>query len=158
LEKIINTYEDFIFYYPRKEWQTNSFLTSSTVIMMRNKNTSRHHGYFLNVCKEPLMTGNVIILMKKNLWIQSAINEVIQELQNSGIIEQTIEEYSEQKYLKMTEKDRGLQRLTVEQLSSIFRIWLIGIGISFPVFLVENFIRKLVETHKVSIKLTIQKR
>jgi hypothetical protein len=126
--------------------------------MMRNKNTSRHHGFFLNVCNQPLITVNVVIFIKKNLWLQTAINDVIDELENSGIIQKIISDYAQQKYLKMVEFESPCTRLNVEHLSSIFRIWLIGIGISFPVFLVENFIRHLVKKHTVSIKLTLQKR
>lgn len=127
---------EFIFDRPQDESTKKSFLTDAIDIMDRNKNYSKY-GFFLNICKKPVMTVNIVILMKKHLWLRSAINDVIGEMQSTGLIQYAIEEVIETKYYKIVEKDIGKQRLSLDQFQATFIILLFGVVTSIFVFISE---------------------
>lgn len=110
--------------------------------MSRNKIYSKDR-YFLNICKEPLMSVNIVFLMKKNFWLQSAIDNVLNQLQSSGLIQHAISQHAEEKYFDMKEFIVDKQKLTIQHFSGIFRIWLIGLLLSFFVFIIENLIKQI---------------
>lgn len=127
---------------PMEDKSRNLFLTTGIDIMTRNREYSKE-GFFLNICNEPVITVNIVILLKKNIWLQSTINEALDLLQSSGLVQYAINQHVDQKYFKMREQIAERQKLKIQQFSGIFRIWLIGLLISFLIFIIEHLIYRV---------------
>lgn len=146
--------EKSLFDYPQDDSSKNSLLITAIELMDKNKKYSKK-GFFLNVCKERRMSASIVIFLRKNLWLQSMFNKVIDDLQSSGLIQHAVEQFAQEKYFKMTEPIAERKKLSIDQLSGIFQIWLIGLGISILAFALEIAFDKYLRHKKFSFSIQL---
>lgn len=104
--------------------------------LLWNKKNSREVGSELNICKEFLFPVHGVFLVKKNFYGLQKMNEKIEQLQSSGIIQHFIDgrlNFKSSKYQKP-----GPTALTIMQLAGVFQIMAFGYFSAFVVVLVEN--------------------
>lgn len=133
----------------------SSYLTSAIDIMMRNKNTMKK-GFFLNICKQPIMTMNIVVFIQKNVWLKSAINNVLNDLLSGGLIDHVVSQYIDEKYLKMVEQNAEKQKLSLEKFSAIFYVLICGLVVSTFVFIIEITVKKFFDSLIFEFKCSIK--
>jgi hypothetical protein len=99
------------------------------------------------MCKEPFLTLPVVIYARKNFFLLEAINERIEILKASGLLEFWLFEDIDRNFIKV-KATTELKVFSLEHLSGSFLIYLSMMFGCFVVFLVENVVgvcRKLEE-------------
>lgn len=136
--KIIRNEKNLIFSRPLDEGvKAAAFMTSLTDVIHRNKQTYRE--FVLNICKEQLMTVNIVMYFPKNSYLREAFNKKLSELSTAGIVQYWINKHADPRFLNMKITQNGPRKMRIEQLSGVINLWLIGCAIALLVFLIEIF-------------------
>jgi hypothetical protein len=115
--------------------KTSAFMTSLTDVLYRNQQT--HKEFVLQICKEQLMTVNIVMYFPKNSFLRDAFNKKLGELLTAGIVQYWVQKFADPRFLNVLTASSTQQKLSIEKLSGVFNIWLIGLVISLSVFLIE---------------------
>lgn len=116
-------------------------MTSLTDVLYRNQQT--HKEFVLQICKEQLMTVNIVMYFPKNSFLRDAFNEQLSDLIENGIVQYWVQKYADQRFLNVKAASSTQQKLTIEKLSGVFNIWLIGLAIGILAFLFETAVGKI---------------
>jgi hypothetical protein len=136
--KLITNDKDLIFNKPLDEdVKTAAFMTSLTDVIYRNE--QNYKDFVLKVCKEQLMTVNIVMYFPKNSYLREAFNRKLSDLMTSGIVQYWINKFADPKFLNINMAQNAPKRLRVEQLSGVLNVWLIGCAVGFLAFLIEIF-------------------
>lgn len=98
-------------------------------------------GRKLNILKETLMTTQIVIYTRKNFYLLGALNEKIEEIKSSGLLE-----YWHYKGKSVTESPnvkKNPKVLTISRLVGCFEIWAWGLFLSLLSFLVEITVSRM---------------
>lgn len=113
-------------------------MTSLTDVIYRNQ--FHYKEFVLNVCKEKVLTANIVMLFPKNFYLREAINRKLSELATSGLLEQLTQIYADPRFINIkTTQTTGPQRLNVHHLVGVINVWAIGLAISLLSFVLEFF-------------------
>lgn len=103
------------------------------------------------ICKEPFMTVPIIIYTKKDFYLLDKINEKIEFLKASGLID--FWHYQEVKKGAMFEAEfKGPRTLKIEHLLGCFQILLYGCFISLIILALEFLLSVIFESTKYGLK------
>lgn len=117
-------------------------MTSQTDVIYRNQ--YHYKEFVLKVCKEKLLTVNIVMYFPKNFFMREAINRKLSELEASGLLEQLTQSYADPRFINIkATQSTGPQRLNVHHLFGVINIWAIGLAISLLIFVLEIFIQTL---------------
>ena len=108
---------------------------SELIYQFINKNLTS-----LQICREPYITIPTVIYTKKDFYFLQALNEKIEELKGTGLIEYW---FSMQFVKEFGRDDDSPKILTLNHLSGCFLILAGGCFISFIAFILELIIFKL---------------
>jgi hypothetical protein len=98
----------------------------------------------LAISKEAFMTIPLVIYCRKNFYLLDEINEKIEFLKASGLINFWHSQNIRKRFL--TVNNLNLPKiLNIKQLSGCFHIVLLGTFVSFVVFLLEYFSNKIIK-------------
>lgn len=86
----------------------------------RNKKFLAH-----KICRELIVTMNTVMYFQKNFFLADTINQKINCLISSGIMNHLIEKYIDMKFLVFKEPAKGPRQLTMEHLKGAFYVWII---------------------------------
>lgn len=128
--------DNFIMNQPLKGYERIAAMEALSDVHAANKANQK---YFIHkICKEPLMTMNLVLYFRKNFYLSEELNKKIQALVSSGIID-----YWLRRLLKDFQNQEQNQPSTfnIAELAAPFTILIIGYCISFTVFLFENFLK-----------------
>jgi hypothetical protein len=89
--------------------------------------------------KEGLFSSTCGINMKRNSFLFHSVNEALQELISGGIPQHIYKFYMEKFYPKKIPEAKEPQKLTIDDLSYGFTIWLASFPITVLAFLFEFF-------------------
>lgn len=107
----------------------------------------RHRDSFSHkVCKEYLLTVNIVMYFQKNFYLVEAINENIWNFVSSGIMSHLIDRYVDMKYWQVKALDVGPQQLSYEHLEGVFNLWLYFLILTSVVFVFELLIPRCLLT------------
>jgi hypothetical protein len=106
-----------------------------TDVIYRNKKT--YEKFVLKICKEQLMTVNIVMFFPKNSYLRDTFNIKLNELLTAGIVQFWVQNFIDIRFLNAKTKSDEPRTLTLEKLSGVFKIWMIGIGASILIFLLE---------------------
>lgn len=121
-------------------------MTSLTDVLYRNKKT--HKEFVVQICKEQLMTVNIVMYFPKNSFLRETFNRKLSDFSTAGIINYWVKKFADPRFLNVKIGNTEQQKLSVLKLSGVFNIWLIGLGISFFVFLIEFSVGKIKKAFK----------
>lgn len=124
-----------IFSRPLEESVKSAFMTSTTDIIYRNQ--QHYKEFVLIVCKEQVLTVNIVMYFPKNFYLRDAIDRKIRSLSTSGLLQYFTQKYADPKFLNIKNEQRGPKRLNVHHLFGVFNIWAIGLAIALFIFLLE---------------------
>ncbi|KAG5681324.1 hypothetical protein PVAND_010771 [Polypedilum vanderplanki] len=103
-------------------------------------NTDPERDFKLKICKEPLMTMNLVIYFRKSFYLIDEINKKITVLISSGIIDywlrRSLDDFREV-------KNNHPRKLNIDDLTGPFNLLIIGHLTSLIIFLIEIFIYKM---------------
>lgn len=146
--KVIVDEKDLIFSRPLGEdVKTSAFMTSLTDVLYRNKKTYKQ--FVLQICKEKLMTVNIVMYFPKNSYLKDTFSRKLNELSTAGIIQYWVKKYADERFLNVEAGNFRNQKLSIEKLSGVFNIWLIGLAISILSFVLELIIAKIRKAFKL---------
>lgn len=106
-----------------------------TDIVYRNQQT--YKSFVLKVCKEELLTVNIVMYFPKQFYLKNAIDQKLNELATAGLLEFWIQNYADMRFFNIKSEQSGPKNLQMQHLFGIFNIWLIGCAISCIVFILE---------------------
>lgn len=111
-------------------------LTYATFIDNNLKNGTK-----LNILDENHMTLQIVIYTRKNFYLLGALNEKIEEIKSSGLLQYW--HYKRKAILEPANVEKLPKVLTLEKLSGCFEIWAFGLCIGFLSFVIESLPRFL---------------
>ena len=139
---VISGGKTFLFNKPLSEDVGNfAFMTSLTDVIYRNQQS--HKEFVLQTCKEQLMTVNIVMFFQKNSYIKDAFDKKLSGLFTGGIIQYWVQNFADPRFLKVKIRSSEQQKLSIEKLSGVFNIWLIGLAVAILFFLFEFSIAKI---------------
>jgi hypothetical protein len=121
--------------------KTSAFMTSLTDVLYRNSLT--HKEFVLNICKEQLMTVNIVMYFPKNSYFRETFSQKLSELSTAGIVQYWAKKFADPRFLNIKVGSSEQQKLSIEKLSGVFNIWMIGLAVGLFAFLVEMFSGKI---------------
>lgn len=133
--KIVKTEKDLIFSKPLEEGVRSAFMTSMTDIIYRNQQT--YKSFVLKVCKEELLTTNIVMYYPKSFYLKGAIDDKLSALSASGILEHWTQKYVDLRFYNVKQQESGPKSLQVQHIFGIVNIWLIGCALGIFVFFME---------------------
>lgn len=101
------------------------------------------NGTTLNILDENLMTIQIVIYTRKNFFLLGALNEKIEEIKSSGLLQYW--HYKRKATLDFTNVKKLPKVLTLERLAGCFEIWAFGLFIGFLSFIIESLPKCLVK-------------
>jgi hypothetical protein len=119
-------------------------MTSLTDVLYRNQQTYKE--FVLQICKEQLMTVNIVMYFPKNSFLRDAFNKQLGGLSTAGIVQYWVQKYANPRFLNIKAASSAQQKLTIEKLSGVFNILLIGLAIALLAFIVEIATFKIKKT------------
>jgi hypothetical protein len=87
------------------------------------------------ICREPFMLVSIVIYTKRNFYLLQAINEKIENLKATGLIDYWYSLSFSKEF--SNEKSNTPKVLTFGHLSGCFYIWICGCFVSFLTFVLE---------------------
>lgn len=133
--KVIINEIDLIFNKPLDDSTRSAFMTSMTDIIYRNQ---QHYKEFaLKVCKEQVLTVNIVMYLQKNSFLKEAIDDQLSQLLSFGFLEYWTQKFADPKYFKIKNEERGPKKLTVNRLIGVFTLYLYGSAASLLSLLLE---------------------
>ncbi|XP_070496114.1 glutamate receptor ionotropic, NMDA 1-like [Chironomus tepperi] len=102
----------------------------------------KHDKFPYKICKEYYFTVNIVLYYNQNFYLKAAIDEAIQKILQHGFMEHWIKEFDKTEKWKVNNKEPEL--MTLEHLSGVFSLLLIGHFLSVFVFGTEFLMRKFV--------------
>jgi len=135
----------------------SSLLTTDLDVITRNKGSLKK-GYHLNVLKQPVVTMNVVLFFKKSSCLSSEVNQILMDLQAAGFIDYVVLRSIDTKYLKIVEKTSKRQKISLEQLSSIFYILICGLVTSSLIFVIELTFGKFIGTFELDVSVSLRRK
>jgi hypothetical protein len=139
--KIILNEKDLIFNKPLEEGVKAALMTLMTDITYRNQQT--YKTFVLKVCREELMTVNIVMYFQKNFYLREAIDQKLSELNSNGILQHFIQKYSDERFNNIKFIQLGPRKLNMQHLFGIFNILLIGLAIALIIFTMEVFVSNI---------------
>lgn len=134
--KIIKNEEELIFGRPLEENVKSAFMTSATDIIYRNQ--QHYKEFVLTVCKEQVLTVNIVMYFPKNFYLRDAIDRKIRSLSTSGLLQYWTQKYADPKFINIKRNmQSGPKKLNVHHLFGVLNIWAIGLTIALFIFLLE---------------------
>ncbi|CRL04605.1 CLUMA_CG017673, isoform A [Clunio marinus] len=104
------------------------------------------------VCREPIVTAQLVVLLQKNSYLQEAFDQKLILLKASGLIDHWISDYYNTKYINIKEAKKGAEPLSFKQLIGAFQVWIFGLCLAILTILIE-FIFK----YKKNVVLCLRK-
>jgi hypothetical protein len=129
------------------------YLATMTDILNANKVNKNRFSH--TVCKDPVLTNNIVIQFPKQFYLAETINRKISSFLASGIMSYWINTYVEKEYWDVKGANTGPQQLTIEHLLGSFYLWMICCSISLLNFMIEIFIGKIQNSTKQKWKRKI---
>lgn len=133
--KIIKNEDELIFSRPLEENVKSAFMTSFTDIIYRNQ--IHYKSFLLTVCKEQVMTVNIVMYFPKNFFMREAIDRKLNVILTSGLLQYWTQKYADPKFISIRNGKRGPTSLKVEHLFGLINIWAFGLAIALLIFLLE---------------------
>jgi hypothetical protein len=99
--------------------------------------------FVLKVCKEQLMTVNVVMFFPKNSYLKETFNRKLNELLTAGIIQYWVRKFADPRFLAIKVGSDEPKVLTIDKLSGVLKVLLIGLAISLIAFFIELFNAKV---------------
>lgn len=93
--------------------------------------------YILHICKERFTLNQFVFYLRKNHFIIEDIDEVLEKLFTSGIIQRIKHFYIDLRFMQAHVNANDHKALTFDQFLSIFQILVSGCAIAAMVFLIE---------------------
>ena len=115
---MIRNEENFIFNKPLEDGVQAAYMTSLTDVIYRNQKT--YKSFVLKVCKEELLTVNIVMYFPKNFYLKGAIDNKLSELATSGFLKHWIDKYVDVRYLNIRNGVKGPKNLKLNHLFGIF--------------------------------------
>lgn len=119
------------------------------------RNQQHYKEFALKVCKEPVLTVNIVMYLPKNSFLKEAIDHQLSQLLSFGFLEYWTQKFADPKYFKIKSEERGPKKLNINRLIGVFNLYLYGCAISLLSFFLEiTFfqMRKKIVLSKVSIE------
>lgn len=136
--RIITSEQELIFNHPLEENERSAFMTSMVDFIYRNK--KNHKEFILNVCKEKVLTANIVMYFQKNFFLKDEINEVLNQALTFGLLQHWFDTHVDSRFLFVRNDETVPEPLNVEQLIGIISVWAFGCAISLAAFIIEIFI------------------
>jgi len=92
----------------------------------------------LNLLSEPLLTAPVVIYLQKNSFLRQIFTSTIQQMMEAGLMEYWINQKWTSKMKSHSDEGGEPKVLSLAQLSAAFIICIVGILLSFVVFVIEK--------------------
>lgn len=106
-------------------------------ILYLNNIHSKNFSYL--IAKERLVTNWLVFYLQRGHFLTDEINSKIEMFHQSGLIVRTMSQYVDLLFLKSNTLKRPQAKLEIQQLSAVFWLWLLGLALTFLVFLCEFF-------------------
>jgi hypothetical protein len=119
-------------------WYNGAFLTSVGHLAYRNMAVFPHS--FHHYAPESIYTINIAIYMHKESCLAVPFKEAITNLVNGGLVTKWASLLINNQYLKQI-VDESPVALSITQLMGCFELWLLGLLMSFHVFVMEVIVR-----------------
>lgn len=129
----------FIFNQALDEKLGAAFMTSMTDAVYRNQKNYKR--FVHNICKQQLLSANTVLYYPKNFYLIDEINEQIRTFSAAGLIDHWIAKHLAMRFYNVRKVGAGPSQLSVEHLSGIFNILLIGFLVSAFAFACEFLFR-----------------
>lgn len=105
------------------------------MVLNWNKQHSQEEGSELTICEELLYPVHGVFLVKKNFYGLEKMNEIIDALQSSGIIQHLM--IQKVSFKSLSPLKQGPSALTIQQLAGVFEILVFGYLFAFVVGIFE---------------------
>lgn len=104
--------------------------------VVAHDNLMNRKNFTLKICKEPLMTNQIVFYYQKNFYLVDEINEIIQTFKSNGFINFILSKYANDPNINLQFVEAAA-KLTLEHFKGILQILLFGLSTSFIIFLME---------------------
>lgn len=120
-------------------------LSSSDEIMFLNKKF--HKNFTYNVCNEKVLTSPSVYYLHKHSYLTEMVNEKIDALKTSGLIDYWISKYLDPKYYRVKQIARERAKLNFSTLLGAFQLLVSGTIVAFTTFVLELLFRRMELIH-----------
>lgn len=104
-------------------------------ILYLNEKNSKNFSY--HICKELFLMNNFVFYFRKNHYLVEEINDRIDRMLMSGVIEHITKNYTNSIFLKHSGESKLPKQLKIEHFVGAFRLLLMFIAISTATFILE---------------------
>lgn len=116
-----------------------AYVRSQVDVILANK---MNKGLFVHrALKENIWNAKFVMYFPKNFYLTEAINKKISLYLSSGILAHFIDRYIDLRYFNMKEESNGPTKICLAHMKGAFILWIILIGFSSFVFILELFVR-----------------
>lgn len=103
-----------------------------------NQNEMHKNNYSFRVLKQPIFMAQVALFYPKNHYLRHAFDEKMRLLKSNGLINFWISKHMDEKHLNVKPAKKGPEKINLGQISAGFQLWVIGLCVSFCVFIIET--------------------
>ncbi|KAG5682552.1 hypothetical protein PVAND_011897 [Polypedilum vanderplanki] len=108
--------------------------------------------YSLKICKESLLTNQIVFYFTKNFYLVDEFNDLIGRFKSAGLIDHIMSNYIDMKLLNSIDIKKPATALTLENLEGIFKLLICALLIAILNFLLEIFYGNIKKKKKVNLK------
>lgn len=101
-------------------------------------NKLNQKNFTFNVCNEIIMTVPVVFYLHKNSFLTDILNEKIDDLKSSGLIDYWISKYLDPNYLHLKSSMQGPKILNFRELLGAFQLCSFGLFCATISFVIEH--------------------
>jgi hypothetical protein len=124
------------------------------LLIVLYKNIQSRKNYTLNICKEVMLTNQIVFYFTKNFYLVDEFNRVIDNVKAAGLVDHVLSKYIDEKMINAASEKQGPSPLDLVHLSGIFKLLAGGLITALLSFLMEIFIFKLREKIRKKKKST----
>jgi hypothetical protein len=111
-------------------------------------NAMNRNNFTLQICKETLLTNQIVFYFTKNFYLVHKFNELISSFKSAGIVDYFISKYIDVTLTPLKSTTQHPTKLTLENLKGIFQLLIYGLSISLGCFVIEILIWNLKKWRK----------
>jgi hypothetical protein len=93
--------------------------------------------YTFKICKESLLTNQIVFYFTKNFYLVDEFNNLFGRLKAAGLVEHVLSKYVDMELMDLQDVKKEATSLTLENLKGIFQLLTCGLALAVIGFVVE---------------------
>jgi hypothetical protein len=119
-----------------------------SIVLFKNKKTRGN--FTLRLCKEAMLTNQIVFYFTQNFYLVDEINRLIEEIKAAGLVDYAISKYINMRSSNEKNEKQTPSPLNFDHLKAVFEILIFGLLIALFCFVAETLLTLL---YKINLKI-----